>query len=155
MKTILLLCFLIFIKPCSGQFAHTDFEKLYELKGKWKMEQNTGYLVEEWLWVSDNILVSKSYTVKEKDTVFKETVRLDFKNGEIHYSPIVVNQNDGKEVRFKLINTDNGQFVFENKEHDFPQQIIYQFSKNKLNVVINGNTSKGFSEIPFSFTRVE
>lgn len=119
------------------------------------MEQKTGYLIEEWLPVSDNMLVSKSYTVKEMDTVLKETVRLDFKDGDIYYSPIVLNQNDGKEVRFKLINIDNSKFVFENKEHDFPQQIIYQFSKNKLNVVINGNTSKGYREIPFSFTRIE
>ena len=119
------------------------------------MEQKAGYLIEEWLSVSNNMLVSKSYSVKEMDTVLKETVRLDFKNGDITYSPLVVGQNDGKEVRFKLINTDNGKFVFENKKHDFPQQIIYQFSNNKLNVVINGNTSKGYREIPFYFTRVD
>ncbi|HEY0731563.1 MAG TPA: DUF6265 family protein [Chitinophagaceae bacterium] len=155
MKAILLLFLLFIIKPCLGQFSHSDFEKLYGLKGKWKMEQKEGYLVEEWLEVSNHMLVSKSYMVRDKDTVLKETVRLDFKDGDIYYSPIVINQNDGKEVRFKLINTDNEKFVFENKEHDFPQQIIYQFSKNKLNVVINGNTAKGFREIPFSFTRIE
>jgi hypothetical protein len=44
-----------------------------------------------------------------------------------YYSVNVRNQNLNDIVDFKLVSSTNRTFVFENKKHDFPQSITYQY----------------------------
>jgi hypothetical protein len=55
-----------------------------------------------------------------------ETVRLKQNEQGIFYIPIVQEQNNKKPVSFKMTESDKATFTFENKEHDFPQRIIYR-----------------------------
>jgi hypothetical protein len=94
---------------------------------------------------------SKSYRVSGKDTIPEETVELKLSNGKITFTPTVRNQNQDRPVEFTLISIEGTKFTFENKGHDFPQQIIYHIMDSQLHVIINGNTKDGFREIPFEF----
>ena len=51
---------------------------------------------------------------------------MQLKGDDLFYIPTVKNQNNGEPVSFKLVSGKNGEFVFENKQHDFPQRIIYR-----------------------------
>ncbi len=75
---------------------------------------------------------------------------LNLQNGCVTYNPTLPDQQP---VSFKLTEIRDGQYIFENKAHDFPQRIIYKIDNNQLSVTINGNTPKGFKEIPYLFTR--
>lgn len=51
-------------------------------------------------------------------------------NKKIRYKATVLNQNQGKEICFKLTKTDS-TFCFENPKHDFPKKIIYKKLNDK------------------------
>lgn len=137
-----------------AQFTMRDFEPLYLLSGRWKMETEKGILIEEWNKVNDSVLQNKSFRVTGRDTVPQETVRLKFSNGSITFTPTLPDQNDGKPVIFTLTAIRNKSFVFENAGHDFPQQIIYTPANRTLMVVIKGHTQNRSKEIPFSFVKL-
>ena len=104
-----------------------SIKDLYLLEGTWKMNTSKGVLIESWKKISPSQLQGRSYRVNAKDTVHLEEVSLLEDNAGIHYVPTVKNQNEGQPVRFTLINSESGRFVFENKNHNFPKRIIYHF----------------------------
>jgi hypothetical protein len=137
-----------------AQYQQEDFKKLHDLQGGWVMKTKKGLLVEQWTIVNDSLLTSRSYIINGKDSTALETVQLSYSNGSINYTPSVPNQNGGLPVNFRLVSIENGsEFGFENKEHDFPQRIIYRLGKKTLNASISGETSSGFKEQQFNFTR--
>lgn len=105
--------------------AGTVFTRLLVLEGTWKMETRKGPLFEQWQKFDENTLRGLSYRISGNDTLLLERLELVNRRDGIFYLPAVVNQNDGKPVSFKLVLSEGSRFVFENKEHDFPQRIIY------------------------------
>ena len=86
------------------------------------------------------------------DTIPQETVQLKISNGIITYTSTVANQNNQQPVTFTLVKTENGKYIFENKAHDFPQQISYHLiDNNTLNASISGTAKDKFSEILLYF----
>lgn len=141
---------------CSvAQFTTAHFEKLSRLTGIWQMQTRSGFLCEQWEKQTDNLMLGKSFKITGKDTVALERIRLTFEKGEIFYTPTVLDQNEGKPVPFKLSKIEDNAFYFENKEHDFPQRIIYHLkSAAELECSIDGQTSKGYSRQSFQFIRL-
>lgn len=140
---------------CNGQSEIKLPVALFDLKGVWCMNVKGGTLCEIWQQTDSASLEGKGLKVNEKnDTLITENILITVKGNDILYIPTVVDQNEGKPVEFKLVKTKKGIFIFENKEHDFPQQIIYHFKDNDmLEVIIEGKTEEGFKSIPFNFTR--
>lgn len=137
-----------------AQFSQADFEKLAALAGIWQMQIKDGFLYEQWEMSDSNLMLSRSFKVTGKDTLALERVRLTFAKGEIFYTPVVPNQNDGKPVPFKLSRIDGSTFYFENKEHDFPQRIIYYLkSASELECLIDGQTTEGYSKQSYNFKK--
>jgi hypothetical protein len=151
MKKLALFVLLSVSLNSFGQYKLEDFKPLYRLASAWEIKSEKGVLVEQWERINDSVMHSKSYRVSGKDTIPEETVELKFSRGKITFTPTVTNQNEGKPVDFKLISIDGTKFTFENKEHDFPQRIIYHIMEKNLHVTINGKTKDGFREIPFEF----
>jgi hypothetical protein len=53
-----------------------------------------------------------------------------------------------------LINSEENKFIFENKEHDFPQRIIYHFTSEKiLNASIEGEAGGTLKRKEFLFNK--
>jgi len=95
------------------------------LVGEWQHPTSRGILHEHWKSVGDSALAGRSFILKGTDTVVIETIRIRQNAKGLWYIPTVSNQNNGQPVPFKLKEITDSRFVFENREHDFPQQISY------------------------------
>jgi hypothetical protein len=112
------------------KFSDKDFKALHSLQGLWKVETGRGPIYEEWYKKDENKLAGKSYRINNTDTTVMERIELYISGNEIIYSPVVSDQNNQQAVPFKLISDTDGRYVFENKEHDFPQRVIYKLVSN-------------------------
>ncbi|WP_316843337.1 DUF6265 family protein [Pedobacter psychrodurus] len=119
---------LVLIGFCSKVQAQKEPLKTFAfVLGNWEMQTSKGKIVEQWVQSSDQLLSGKSYRINAKgDSLLSETLQVRKIGKEIFYCSTVVNQNEGKEVCFKLVSTKDKIYIFENKEHDFPQKIVYQ-----------------------------
>ena len=101
-----------------------------QLTGLWQMQTSRGPLFEEWNKPCGDSMAGRSYKIKGSDTILLESVSIKTIGNNIFYVPTVQDQNNRQPVFFKLISQSSNSFVFENKEHDFPQRIIYRFVNN-------------------------
>ncbi len=131
-----------------------NFEKLYSLVGEWTMPFKNGELVEKWEKQFNKKLTGETFYINGNEEESQEKIDLVLSAGRIYYSSIVSGQNDGESIPFTLIGMDKNKFIFENKEHDFPQRIIYELrSPNELVASIEGDTDNGFKKIEYKYKR--
>lgn len=139
-----------------NKYSEKDFSILQGLTGTWKMETAKGIIYENWKGVESHKLMGKSFKLKNTDTIVLERVELTYKNGEIFYIPTVTNQNNQQPVPFQLISTSNKKFVFENKEHDYPQRVIYHLlSADSVHARIEGTKNGKELSSDFFYSRSE
>jgi hypothetical protein len=133
-----------------------EFKPLHGLTGLWKMDGKRGAIYEEWQMSGDNQLTGRSYKINKNDTMVLENVVISLQGNTIFYTPVVRDQNNQQPVPFKLISYNKNKYVFENKEHDYPQRVIYELaSANELRARIEG--SKGGKEMgsDFNYNRIK
>lgn len=136
-------------------YSSKELKPLHGLTGLWKMDSQRGAIYEEWQVRGDGQLSGRSYKIRNTDTLVLENVIISLQGDAIFYTPVVHNQNNQQPVAFKLISCNNNRYVFENKEHDYPQRVIYDLvSANDLRARIEG--SKGGKEMgsDFNYSRV-
>ena len=119
-----------------------DLPAIQNLAGTWKMGSGTKSFYEHWHWVSANEISGKSYKLKQQDTIVFESTRIKKEDKLINYLALVKNQNERKEIAFRLessASSANRMLAFENPTHDFPQKIVYQFiSADSLHAWVEG-----------------
>ena len=145
---IILLC--LFVTAIS--FAQEDaILKLFP--GKWKMETDKADIYEEWKVVNETELVGKSYSVDNGVKAISEILYLKKFGDQWAYVAVPEGQNI---ALFALVEFTPKKFIFENKEHDFPNRISYEFHKGgKLTAAIEGEVDGEFKRIEFSFMLIE
>jgi hypothetical protein len=120
------------------------------------MDTKRGPLYEEWKVVSGNKLYGRSYKINNTDTVMLERVELTLLGGKILYTPVVTGQNNEQPVPFSLSILTGKKYVFENKEHDYPQRVIYNIvSKDALEARIEGTNNGKEMSSDFTYSRVK
>ena len=126
---ILLFCYSFMVK--AQQSVDQNWPgKLIE--GTWKMVTKNGSIIgETWKKINDNYYQSTGFMIKEKDTVITERVALTRTSNAVFYTSTAEDQNNGQPVSFRLTSSNNNNFVFENREHDFPKRIVYEFTGDK------------------------
>lgn len=124
MRYSTLLFVTVFHSACSNNSKLANFSRL---EGEWIYSNGDELFSESWKTVNDSLMVGTSFMTLKGDTVFKEDLQLTSSNGVVYYIPTVPDQNNGAAVRFKLLKSTKDQWIFENKQHDFPSQIIYGF----------------------------
>jgi hypothetical protein len=150
----LLITIVLFISFKQEQNNKKIFWQLYALQGTWRMETSQGALYESWNKINDTLLQSKSYQVKEKDTVLLEHVSLQDTKEGIFYVP-VVKENNMKPVSFKLTSSSSNLFVFENPLHDFPKRIGYEIvSADSLHAYVDGGPANTSKRSDYFFKRI-
>lgn len=138
MKYILTLLILFIIELSFAQSNYPDF-----LQGTWKMENKEIY--EHWDKLNENTLKGFSYKLKDGQMFISEYMDITKANKEVIYTATVLNQNQGKEVNFKLTKTDS-TFTFENPNHDFPKKIVYQkMNDTEIFVKVSDGKQIGFA----------
>jgi hypothetical protein len=117
------------------------------------MEMEKLEIYEEWELLSETELVGKNYFIKDSLLTIGEKLYLKKFANQWAYVAIPKNQYI---TLFALVENTTKKFVFENKEHDFPQKIIYEFHKDgKLTTAIEGEENGEFKLKEFSFILVE
>lgn len=143
MKIIIYSLFVLTLCFCSPKTK--TINELDWLIGTRSTEQNGQIIYESWIKTNDQLLSGKSFFVENNDTNILETIEIKIIDNETFYCPLVVDQNDGEAVLFKLISSDPTKPVFENTLHDFPKKIVYIKEGNNINAWVEGNGKK----IPF------
>jgi hypothetical protein len=152
--SIFILTTIFFLPSCKN--TNPAFDSLSKIEGTWEMRFDGSAVYEEWQRVNDTLYIGKSYEVSESDTFITETIKLVSNNQGIFYIPTVNDQNEGDPVPFKLTSGEGGRFVFENPNHDFPTQIIYDFkSNNNLNASVSGIIRGELRSLDFEYERVK
>lgn len=122
--------------------------------GSWQNISSDGELYEIWTKTNDSLYSGYGFMLLNNDTVFSEKISLQLKGNDLLYIPTVKNQNNGEPVSFKLVSDINGEFVFENKEHDFPQRIIYSNpNPDSLYARVEGDQQGKFHKEEFPMSR--
>ena len=159
MKQLLLLALLVaacITKAWAQSYSQKEFDALHGLVGLWKMETKRGQLYEEWKVLSDSKLYGRSFKINKTDTMVLERVELTLLGGKILYTPIVTGQNNEQPVPFSLSVLTGKKYVFENKEHDYPQRVIYNIvSKDVLEARIEGTNNGKEMSSDFAYSRVK
>lgn len=120
------------------------------LLGKWQRsnEQKGRETFEYWEKKNNSEYSGFGFTLQKKDTIWKENIRL-IKSGE-GWNFEVTGEGETNPTRFKLTSIEKEEFSCENKENEFPKNIIYSKNGDTLVAIISG----GNMEIPFEFEKV-
>lgn len=154
MSVTILFCFLL-IQEGSCQSSPIDFGKVSWLIGTWVKESEKGNIYESWSLEKNQELKGISYFIQGQDTVVKETIRLVVEKDTLFFITTVVNQNDGKPVRFAMSMLTDTEMMFENPEHDFPQVIYYrQESEHTLLAEIWATVEGRIQKVSFPMKRM-
>ena len=146
----------IVVLLCGFTCQQDVFSELQELSGTWMMESKRGAIYETWTRTGKDEMQGRSFKLNGTDTITLENVRLSKLEDGLFYIPIVANQNDGKAVTFKMINANNRTYVFENKQHDFPQRVIYHLvSKDSVHAWIEGTKNGKEGRYDYYFKRIK
>ncbi len=144
-KLILFLPFLLFIscKPNGNSIKSFQW-----MEGKWiKDEATPTESIEVWKTVSEKEMKGFGLTTENGDTIFYEKLSIIKDGSEIFYQADV---GEGQ-IRFKLTNSEDNRWSFENPEHDFPQRIIYAKEGNDMVAYAEA----GDASLEFRFKKLE
>ena len=152
MKPFIFIALAFFFPFVYQQDAYTQ---LQQLSGTWQMQTAKGLLYESWTKTAKNEMQGGSYKINGTDTIHFEIVKLSRQADGIFYVPVVKENND-RAVSFKMISSANKKFIFENKEHDFPQRIIYHLvTKDSLHAWIEGTKNGQPGRSDYYFKRID
>jgi len=145
---------LIILLVITSQFGLSQDDSIQKLfPGKWKMENDKEEIYEEWTFSSETELIGKSLSVEAGNEFVSEKLFLKKFGEQWAYVAVPEKQNI---TLFALVDYTPKKFVFENKEHDFPQKIIYEFHKDgKMTASIEGDVNGEMKRKEFSFIIVE
>jgi hypothetical protein len=93
------------------------------LSGCWEGRQGKAIIEEVWSKPRGGSMIGFGRTVKDGKTSAFEFMQVRETNGSLTYLP---QPGGGTRVSFPLKDSFGERFTFENKEHDFPQRVIYE-----------------------------
>jgi hypothetical protein len=141
-----LLC--IVLSSCMNKHDF-DFKKLH---GQWTFMRGDAIQYEEWKIQGTNELGGVGYTLRGKDTIFKEVMHLHDVEGVMTYEVRDPKQNNNASIPFALTSESENTLVFENLQHDFPTRIVYVLqSANDLVAYVEGDIDGKHERIDFIF----
>ena len=157
-KDIYLLMLFIFVLSFSSWTfsVRPSIDKLKWLVGTWVYHSSKSTLYETWMMKSDDEMFGKSYMLKDADTLIFEQIRLTLELGKYFYIPTVTNQNNQMPVRFPAKSVSAHEMIFEDLQHDFPQQVKYTLiRKDSLVAVVSGVENGKYREEVFPMNKIE
>lgn len=141
---------LLFVSSLIFSCSNGNLNDFKRLDGNWVANDLQGKFVENWKYINDTLMRGSSYMIQGTDTVFTENLQLVLSDDIVYYIPTVSDQNDGKSIRFQLLSKKENEWVFENKKHDFPTNIIYSFiGSDSLIATVQGKENGKFQKYTF------
>ena len=161
LKCVTAIACILFASNSFGQWTYKDFRKIKNMDGNWEAVIENGYIQEKWSLVNDSTLVGEVYKIVRGVSILDEKTKITYtSNGDIIFSSEIHYLNKGVPMLFKLVKTEGGKFIFENKDKAFAQQISYQMNssdkmKRTVNRTINGKEELGPKAIDYAYHRIE
>lgn len=134
-----------------GQQRESNLEAVEWILGTW-MRTDAGpgeKAYEKWEKKSTFEYNGIGVTLKAKDTLFKENLKLLVKDNDIFYVAEVAHNE--APVYFRITEYNESGFVSSNPDHDFPKKISYRLEGDNLKAEISGNGKS----IGFDFVKIE
>jgi len=152
---LLLLAMIASLNYVYAQRLNGALRPLKSLIGSWEMKSGEGRIIEVWRYESPIKISGKSFRIGlNNDSTLLEEADIVKKNGRLFFIPIVAGQNEGQSVEFGLKSRTRRQYIFENKEHDFPQRVGYHLqSSDDLLAWIEGSKNGKDQRSEFRYRR--
>ncbi|HEX6913902.1 MAG TPA: DUF6265 family protein [Chitinophagaceae bacterium] len=149
--TIAVIAILLFA-TCSPD---NPFHELRRLKGTWLVSDGEGGAYEEWQKSRGDSMVGRAFKVNGPDTLVRERLVIRQDGETVWYVVTLKGENNQQPVAFRLSAFNDSSYTFENKEHDFPQRIIYRFiNDDSLVATVEGLDSTVRRFFDFYYSRV-
>lgn len=142
-KILFLFLFVLFFLPGKGQRnspeVEAQFNSLDWLNGIWARTNTApgSTATEKWAIDAPYEFSGFGVTMKGKDTIFIEKIRIIIKDNRLYYVADI--RENKAPVNFKFTKITSTGFVCENPDHDFPKKIEYRWNEPNLTVIISGN----------------
>ena len=141
----------VFVWACAGSVLATlaaaarstagEVDRLAWLEGRWAGEKDGVRSEERWTGLLGGALLGVHADVKGGRLVSWEFLRIERGTDGVSY---YASPRSSPPTPFKLVEVSDRRAVFENKEHDFPQRILYWRDGESLCAraegTLNGNT---------------
>ncbi len=129
-------------------------EDLAWLAGCWASVGGEAGSGEQWTVPAGRTLLGVSRTVQNSKTVAYEFLQIrETDAGEIEY---IAKPSGQTEATFLMVSLSEGEAVFENPGHDFPQRIIYRLKADgNLEARIEGEVKGKVRTVGFPMKRVD
>jgi hypothetical protein len=122
------------------------------LAGCWEGGEAGRVVTEQWMKPLGGTLLGMSRTVEGGATVAHEFLMIREDAEGVHY---VARPSGQAEASFELVRVAEGEAVFENPAHDFPQRVVYRLAgKGKLAAAIEGLVEGEMRRVEFPMKRV-
>jgi hypothetical protein len=156
MKKLLFLAALLVVFSSCTKYGDTSFRWL---EGRWEQQSASDTITEVWEKMKKGQYQGMGSETRGGKIVFSEKLALERKEGTLYYVATVEGQNNGQPVYFKYSGGMNDVHIFENRQHDFPQRIIYHFKPHKaqdsLYAVVEGMVNGKMIKEEYKYGRVE
>ncbi len=107
--------------------ARADISELQWMAGCWSQDGREAGSVEQWTAPAGGSMLGMNRIVSGGKTISFEFMRIVEKDG---WTGFVASPSGQETARFELISMSANRVIFENKEHDFPQRIIYRLDSD-------------------------
>ncbi|MBN8702858.1 MAG: hypothetical protein J0M08_07320 [Bacteroidetes bacterium] len=148
MKTTSTLSLFLFSTLLFSQYGN----RFDWLIGTWHSTMDGSPFTEIWL-KKENTYYGKAFILNNTDTVFSETLRIE--KIDNHWV-FIASINHSAPTLFTLIENDTNTLIFENKEHDFPNKVVYE-NKGHKNMIawIEGKVKGETKKEEYLYTKVK
>ncbi len=134
--------------------ARADVADLQWLAGCWSQDGQEAGSVEQWTAPAGGTMLGMNRTVSGGKTVAFEYLRIVEEEGG--WIVLIASPSGQETARFNMVSMSENDVVFENKEHDFPQRIIYRLvASGKLLGRIEGVIDGAERSADFPMTRAD
>lgn len=120
------------------------------LTGCWTMTRGDAVIEEQWLKPLGGTLMGISRTAKGGRIVEHEFLQIREVNGKLAY---VAKPSGQAEATFAIKTISDGEVVFENPAHDFPQRILYRRTPDGVTARVEGTRNGQTRGSDFVYTR--
>ncbi len=129
-----------------------DLNRLHWLEGRWSGEKDGVTITEQWTPPVGGALLGVHSDVKGDRLVSWEFLRIDTTaEGAFYFA----SPRSAPPTPFKLVEQGDKRVAFENKQHDFPQRILYWLdAKGALHARIEGPQAEKTVSEEWVWTRV-
>ena len=143
------------IMVLAAAFALTgadEVAKLDWLAGSWAQDRDGVLVRETWLAPRDGVMAGMSQTNRPGKKPFVEFMKISAEPAGVTFTAIIPGQPPTPFVRLP---GPDGEAIFENKAHDFPQRVIYRRCEADLCARIEGMSGGKLEFQDWRYTRVK